>query len=598
MPAFIRYPFFGCVILALSACGSSGSSRLLEPAAPAMPDDSEPVSTVQETYSSVDYLITNIPAAIAKFADTEGSGLTQVYKDTDGNKYLLTNDNVTDKDLAGVELPMGVEMLPEFDDLFAVYEDADGNEYLLTPDNVDNMNLEGVELPEGVTEDMAPAFTDLTKVREGESTGATQLASTPSNLDTLRNAIVTFSSRYLSTGAVLARTDAGSVVTERPSAMCEDASATGPAKCAFDMDELREATTFHLGPTSLSGENQVSFRGFRADREPVMRYREALMSQVRALDTGESGLTQVYKDTDGNKYLLTNDNVTDKDLAGVELPMGVEMLPEFDDLFAVYEDADGNEYLLTPDNVDNMNLEGVELPEGVTEDMAPAFTDLTKVREGESVGYEYVGYDGMLRYSMFFVGVYRFFGDEDMDEKMLEHLRFENASLGQIYDENSLESGVQSPSVALTGEGVMVGMERLQEGLEHYLVQGDVNIMYDPLADADDMVDPPVEGMPKIDISITNVQRLTDDNQAWYARENRHSALSWSGVPVMESKFEFTPAMTSDPGRLSGSFYGVEADPEVGGVFHHEDVLYEIIGSFGSKLDPVQDDDDMMDPNQ
>ena len=78
MPAFIRYPFFGCVILALSACGSSGSSRLLEPTDSTTEDDA-PVSTVQEAYSSVDYLIMDIPAAIAKFAadtsmDTSDAG--------------------------------------------------------------------------------------------------------------------------------------------------------------------------------------------------------------------------------------------------------------------------------------------------------------------------------------------------------------------------------------------------------------------------------------------------------------------------------------------------------------------------------------------
>ena len=587
MPAFIRYPFFGCVILALSACGGSGSSRLLEPADPpmdpAMEMDDEPVDVTQRAFSSVEYLITDIPGAIAKFVDTTESGLTHVYKDADGNKYLLTNDNVADMDLTGVALPMGVDMRPDFNDLFAVYQDAAGNEYLLTPDDVAMEDLTTVALPDGVM--MAPAFADVTKVREGESTGDGELPRDPTNLNTLRNAIVTFSSRYLSTGAVLARTDDGSVETERPTADCEDATATGPAKCAVDMDSLREATTFHLGSVSSSDENQVSFQGFRADREPVMRYREVLMSQVRTLDTGESGLTHVYKDADGHTYHLTNDNVADMDLTGVALPMGVDMRPDFNDLLAVYQDAEENEYLLTPANVASMNLEGVNLPTGVTEEMAPTFADLTKVREGEATAYDYVGYDGLLRYSMFFVGVSRFFDDEDM----LEHVRFENASLGQIYDEDSIESGVQPPSVALTGEGVMVGMERLKAGLEHYLVQGDVNIEYSPLVEADDTVMPAIEMMDAmIDISITNVQRLADDNQAWYARENRHSALSWSDVPVMESQFDFTPddndPTTPDPGRLSGSFYGAKDEPEVGGVFHHEDVLYEIIGSFGSQL--------------
>ena len=78
----------------------------------------------------------------------------------------------------------------------------------------------------------------------------------------------------------------------------------------------------------------------------------------------------------------------------------------------------------------NMDLTDVELPEDVT--TAPDFATLTKVRQSQGGGSEnYVGYDGMLRYSMFFVGVHRFF-DEEGD---LQHVRFEHASLGQIYDE-------------------------------------------------------------------------------------------------------------------------------------------------------------------
>ena len=592
MPAFIRYPFFGCIILALSACGGSGSSRLLELETPTRdPTDMDDGTgdVIREAFSSVEYLITDIRDARDKFPG--GSGLMQVYRDAGGNEYLLTPDNVANMNLDNVNLPMGVDTTPAFEDLLAVYEDADGNEYLLTPDNVANMNLDGVEPPMGVTEE--PAFATLKIFRKGDDAGARKLSRNPTTLNILRNAIVAFSSRYLSTGAVLAHTADDD---ERPAATCEDRGATGPAKCVFDMDSLREATTFHLGSAS-SGRNQVSFRDFRAGREPVMGYREVLMSQVRTLDTGESGLMQVYRDADGNEYLLTNDEVANRDLGSVVLPTGVDTAPAFEDLLAVYEDADGNEYLLTLDNVANMNLDDVSLPMGVTEVM---FADLTRVREGESIGYEYVGYDGMLRYGMFFVGVYRFFDDEDT----LEHLRFENASLGQIYDENLLQSGIQSPSVELTGEGVMVGMERRKSNLEHHLVQGDVEIMYDPLAGADDTVNPPVSGMPMIDIDITNVQRLTDDREAWYESTHLSSALSWSGVPVVGSKFEFTPdndnPLTPDPGKLSGSIYGVEDDPEVGGVFHHEDVSYEIIGSFGSKLapplPPPGDDEDMMTP--
>ena len=594
MPTFIRYPLFGCIIFALSACGSSGSSRLLEPAAaPATERESE--REVQKEYSSVKYLIPNIQDAISKFGGT----LLQVYKDADGKRYLLTDANVTSMNLEDVDLPTGVETAPAFADLLAVYEDENGNEYLLTPANVADMDLMGVDLPTGV--DTAPDFADLTKVRDGDGTGATRLSKTPTQLDKSRDNIVLISTRYLSTGAVLAQTVDENVVDERPAsdmadstpvANCEDASATGPAKCTFGPDSLREdGIIFHLGRTGSSDKNRVGFRSFKADREPVMSYREAEMSQVRQLETGESVLPQVYKDEAGNKYLLTSANVTGKNLDDVELPEGVTERPEFADLFAVYEDEDDNEYLLTPANVAGMNLDDVELPDDV--ETAPAFADLTIVREGESDGYEYVGYDGMLQYSMFFVGVYRFFDDDDE----LEHLRFENASLGRIYDEDSIESGIQSPSVALTGEGVMVGVERKKSDLEHHLVQGDVNIEYSPEVEADTTVTPNVDAAEAmVDISIDNIKRLADDGEAWYAGNAYTAVLTWDNLLVTGSKFshEQPSTVTAEPGTLSGSFYGTEANPEVGGVFHHESPSHEIIGSFGSKLAEPEDDDDMM----
>ena len=588
MPAFIRYPFFGCVILALSACGSSGSSRLLEPEAPTMPDETP--TQPSASYPGVDYLIEDIQDAIGKF----GGNLLQVYKDADDNKYLLTDTNVTSMNVEGVDLPTGVETIPDFANLFAVYQDEDGNEYLLTPANVADMDLTGVDLPTGV--DTAPDFADLTKVRDGDGTGATRLSSTPNRLNNLRNLIVGNSNRYLSTGAVLARTDDnGDVMTERPDATCADGEVTGHAKCDFAMDSLREVTTtFTLGPVSSMDENRESFRDFTADREPVMLYREVLMSQVRTT-LGEVALLDVYEDSDGNRYLLTSDNVTNMNLTDVELPMGVTMAPAFSDLLAVYEDGDGNEYLLTPDNVDNMNLMDVELPMGVT--TAPDFSDLSKVTESQEDDggkQEYVGYDGILRHSMFFVGVHRFFDDEGM----LKHTRFANASLGSIYDDDSNMSGIQNPSVALTGEGVMVGMERQKSTLESHLVQGDVNINYSPFDEGADPADMADDVLAMIDISIDNIQRLANDDDAWYAGSTYAVALTWTDQKVMDSKFSYdqTSTVTATPGTLRGSFYGTKADPEVGGVFHHESPLYEIIGSFGSKLNPMpEDDDDMMD---
>ena len=420
MPAFIRYSFFGFVALALSACGSSGSSRSLESDS-STGEESE--SVVQELYPGVDYLITDIPAAVAKFAA----------------------DTSTDP--------------------------SDGED----------------------TEEENQTATD---------TGAEASMETAARLNSQRNNILNISTRYLSTGAVLARTDNGAVVNERSNATCSDSTATGPTKCVFGSDSLREATTFHLGSaSSTDNDTLVSFRGFMADRQPVMRYRQAEMSQVRTtLGTDEAAA---------------------------------------DDMETEEEAEDGR---------DN----------------------------------EYVGYDGMfmLGYSMFYVGVYRFFDEEGE----LQHARYENASLGRIYDENSLMDGVQSPSVALTGEGVMVGIESKKLTLEYHLVQGDVNINYDPFVAADAANN--IEEMPAmIDISITNIQRLADDGAAWYA--NIPSALNWSNVTVTESEFSVEDddnPIELDPGKLSGSFYGTERNPEVGGVFHHEDILYEIVGSFGSKL--------------
>ena len=571
MPAFIRYPFFGCVILALSACGSSGSSRLLEPATSAM-DDDDPVSTVQETYSGVDHLVEEIPAAIAKFAD-----LLQVYKDVDGNKYLLTDANVAGMNLDDVDLPAGVDALPAFSDLLAVYEDKNGNEYLLTPDNVTDMNLNGVDLPTGV--DTAPDFSDLTEVRDGDGTRAGRLSGDPTSLNALKDSIVASSNRYLSTGAVFVEKQAdGTFMSHRPSADCSDAGATDRARCTFKMDPKREETTSRIGGD------------FSADRQPVMQYKNVLLSQVR---TSESDARRVYQDDQGNEYLLTAENVDNEELPAT-LPDGVtqETAPEFNELFAVYKDDQGNEYLLTAENVDNEELPET-LPDGVTQDTAPKFSDLNPATKEVGDGYHYVGYDGMLRYSMFYIGVHKFFDDEGD----LEHMRFSNASFGRIYDEDPDMDGAQNPSVKLTGDGVMVGMERDKRNLDSHLVQGDVNINYSPFVEgvaADPGATPPVEEVMEmramIDISITNIKRLADDMDAWYAGSTYSTALTWTDQEVTDSEFSYdqTSTVTATPGTLRGSFYGTKADPEVGGVFHHESPVHEIIGAFGSKLNPVE----------
>ena len=493
MPAFIRYSFFGCVILALSACGSSGSSRLLEPEAPPM--DQTPAQPTA-SYPGVDYLVTDIVAARDKYGTT------------------TTNDDGTTTD---------------------------------TP----------APLP-------------------GRS-GA--------QLSSARDLIVARTNRYLSTGGALIMTDdqdnvASTTITFDPmTGGCSDETATDAARCVFPMDALRmEPTTFSFG---LKNPDGVSFA---SDREPVMHYRGVDMSQVRTADTEE---VEVYEDGDGNKYLLTSANVTGMNLTGVDLPADVMTAPDFADLLAVYRDADGNRYLLTPANVANMDLMDVELPASVM--TAPDFSSLSKVTESRvAVGEDYVGYDGILQHSIFFVGVDRFY-DDDGD---LMHMRLGHASLGRIYDDDTSMPGVQIPTVSLTGEGVMVGVESRQNSLEHYLVQGDVNIDYSPF-DAGPDPDPTMTGddmQAMIDISIVNIVRLNDpdDGEAWYADNTRAAALTWRDRPVTDdSKFSYDQTgggVTADSGTLRGSFYGTEADPEVGGVFHHDGNVYEIVGSFGSKL--------------
>lgn len=509
MPAFIRYPLLGCVILALSACGGSGSSRLLED--PSQTMDETPAPPTPALYPGVKYLIMDIDAAIAKFAPAPPA--TQ---DPSGGTDQGTTTNVCDP-----------------------------------------------------------------------SAGACPAQGTGANHSFLRDSVVGLTSRYLSTGGVLIGKSVPPEFSnpEFSNATCTDATATDPAQCVFGADRLRsQGATFYFG----RGSPNVSFM---ADRQPVMLYRDVLMSQVRTADRED---VDVYEDGDGNKYLLTSANVTGMNLTDVDLPMGVTTAPNFADLLAVYQDAENNRYLLTPTNVANMDLMGVELPTGVS--TAPDFSSLSKVMESRVVDDEnYVGYDGILKYSMFFVGVDRFYDADGPTDLRLGH-----ASLGQIYDEDDgmggVLPGIQQPTVSLTGAGVMVGVESQVRGLEHYLVQGDVNIDYSPFV-AEDMANMVDEMAAMVDISITNIQRLNDDGDSWYA--NNLGVLDWDGLEVTDSEFSYmdiqdvngemtrtnrNPATASSKGDIQGSFYGTQADPEVGGVFHHAGPTHQIIGSFGSRL--------------
>ncbi|MCY3750866.1 MAG: hypothetical protein OXG54_05645 [Gammaproteobacteria bacterium] len=184
----------------------------------------------------------------------------------------------------------------------------------------------------------------------------------------------------------------------------------------------------------------------------------------------------------------------------------------------------------------------------------------TATPEDEKNSYEYLGYDGILQYSMFFVGVYKFFDDGMGDDRELEHLRLENASLGLIYDADTGTTAIDNPTVDLTGNGVMAGVETEDGTLNSHLVQGDVGITYTASSN-------------QIDISITNVQRL-GSGTAWY------TGTTWSSVSVINSGF--------NDGTMHGSFYGTGDNYEVGGVFYDtftcQSSNCSIVGAFGSTM--------------
>ena len=229
---------------------------------------------------------------------------------------------------------------------------------------------------------------------------------------------------------------------------------------------------------------------------------------------------------------------------------------------------------LSVDRQPVMRYRGVEMSQ-VRRTGADTKTDADDEKTRKN--YEYVGYDGILRYSMFFVGVYQFFdttGTGENAQKTLRHLRFENASLGHVYDQDGVtRDTIENPSISLTGDGVMVGMESENNTLNRHLVQGDVNINYN-------------HSDSTIDITTTDIRRLVGDGNAWYAGT---TVLNWNGVNVSNSQFD-----ASFPAELIGSFYGTpdtNTEPdvdngvyEVGGTFHHTGTTYSIFGAFGAPL--------------
>ena len=197
-------------------------------------------------------------------------------------------------------------------------------------------------------------------------------------------------------------------------------------------------------------------------------------------------------------------------------------------------------------------------------------TDTKTGADPETRDYEYVGYDGILQYSMFFVGVYKFFDGGMGDDRKLEHLRFENASLGLIYDADTDTTAIDNPTVDLRGIGVMAGVETENGTLNRHLVQGDVRITYrSPTATSDP---------GQIDIMIENVKRL-GSGTAWY------TGTTWGGVSVSDSEFNDD----NGAGAMRGSFYGTGDNYEVGGVFYEEFTCQStrtcsIVGAFGSTM--------------
>ena len=239
-----------------------------------------------------------------------------------------------------------------------------------------------------------------------------------------------------------------------------------------------------------------------------------------------------------------------------------------------------------------MDYRGVMMSQVRSEGTDVKTTGTGESKKEEQNKYEYTGYDGMLTHSMFFVGVYKFFDEAtDESEKKYTHLRFDHASIGQIYDQDSATPAeAQNPNLDLTGIGVMAGMEVKQRSRDYHLVQGDVNINYTH-TDA------------HVDITIQNVKRLVDDGEAWYADATRTGQLQWTDLDVVGSKFEDGKGTSKE---ILGSFYGTPStatgeDPdngvyEIGGVFRHSEAQHEtedrysIIGSFGSKLKSSDDE--------
>lgn len=190
-------------------------------------------------------------------------------------------------------------------------------------------------------------------------------------------------------------------------------------------------------------------------------------------------------------------------------------------------------------------------------------TDTKGSGESATKNYDYVGYDGMLQYSMFFVGVYKFF--DSSTPRALQHIRLENASFGRIYDRDTTTDAIDNPNVDLTGTGVMAGVETKNGTLEHHLVQGDVAISF-------------TTSNNQIDITTTNVKRLVGSGTAWFANQTRQDMLKWLDLSVTNSKFS--------GGGVDGSIYGTGSNYEVGGTFYETHGGYSIVGSFGSTLAP------------
>ena len=183
-----------------------------------------------------------------------------------------------------------------------------------------------------------------------------------------------------------------------------------------------------------------------------------------------------------------------------------------------------------------------------------------------STNYQYIGYGGLLDHSLFYVNA-EFFPNDDQ--------RLLNAAIGQIFDNDPTTESIEAPSTSLSGTGVMVGIESRVNVRDRHFVQGDAAIAYDGAADT-------------IDVTMSEIRRLSGTEAAWYNATANRAQLSWTNVPVTNSMF----TASENNKEMSGSLFGETGSTttttsyEAAGVFHHIGDDHYIQGAFGAELTP------------